>query len=330
MVWGGHEEFRTQESEMLLRRALAIEEKLAIDYPTVPDYKQLVAACRKFLACLLRASDRSDEAEKTFRESLQLDEHLVADFPLVLDYGWELFDMRRRLLQMLFESGRFEEAERTSRESLALLEKLPGNFRSLPNFRHVLAHNYHCLGEVLCAAGRIPDAEKAYRRALAIWDELVAAFPSVAEHRNWLACCHNNLAELFTTSSDTRYRDPARAVQLATRAVQLHVQPGGCWNTLGICHYRNGAWNAAIRALEKSMELRDGGDCYDWFFLAMANWRLDHKEEARKWYERANAWMENKKAELARNKPKDAQLRRFRTEAANLLGVDRVSPSLLQ
>jgi hypothetical protein len=34
----------------------------------------------------------------------------------------------------------------------------------------------------------------------------------------------------------------------------------------------------AIQELEKSMELRNGGDSFDWFFLAMANWQLGERE----------------------------------------------------
>ena len=57
------------------------------------------------------------------------------------------------------------------------------------------------------------------------------------------------------------------------------------------------------------MEIRNGGDSFDWFFLAMAHWQLDEKDEARKWYDQGVQWME-------KNKPEDEELRRFREEAA--------------
>ena len=62
--------------------------------------------------------------------------------------------------------------------------------------------------------------------------------------------------------------------------------------------------------------MRDGGDAIDWFFLAMAHERLGHKDEARTWYDRAAAWMD-------KNQPKNEELRRFRTEAAELLGIKK-------
>ena len=39
------------------------------------------------------------------------------------------------------------------------------------------------------------------------------------------------------------------------------------------------------------MALRNGGDCADWFFLAMVHWRLGDKAEARQWYDKADLWM---------------------------------------
>jgi hypothetical protein len=62
------------------------------------------------------------------------------------------------------------------------------------------------------------------------------------------------------------------------------------------------------------MELRQGGDGTDWFFLAMAHARMGDKQEARKWFDRAVAWME-------KNRPGDDELRRFRAEAEELLLV---------
>jgi uncharacterized protein HemY len=84
------------------------------------------------------------------------------------------------------------------------------------------------------------------------------------------------------------------------------------WRTLGAARYRAGNWKEAIAALERSMELRNGGDSSDWFFLAMAHWRLGEKEKARQWYDQAVQWME-------KNQPKNEELGRFRKEAEGLL-----------
>lgn len=89
--------------------------------------------------------------------------------------------------------------------------------------------------------------------------------------------------------------------------------PQVAWNTLGAARYRARDWNAAIEALKKSMELRQGGNSFDWFFLAMAHWQRGDKEQARNWYDQAVQWME-------KHRPQDEELRRLRAEAAELLG----------
>src|SRR5262249_46086325 len=85
--------------------------------------------------------------------------------------------------------------------------------------------------------------------------------------------------------------------------------------------YRAGEWDEAEKALHKSMELRQGGGAFDWLFLAMTLWRKGHKEAARKEYDRAVTWMENNKSALEKNQHQAEAAKRFRAEAAALLGV---------
>jgi Flp pilus assembly protein TadD len=75
--------------------------------------------------------------------------------------------------------------------------------------------------------------------------------------------------------------DGAQAVRLAKRAVTAQPESAIYRNTLGAAHYRNGDDKAAIAELETSMNLRAGGDSFDWFFLAMAYWRQRDAEKAK-------------------------------------------------
>jgi tetratricopeptide (TPR) repeat protein len=124
----------------------------------------------------------------------------------------------------------------------------------------------------------------------------------------------NDLAWLLATCSDQSFRDVPRALELARKVVAAKPSEGAFWNTLGVVQYRAGDWKAAIDALEKSMELRNGGDSSDWFFLAMARWQLGDQKEARRWYDRAVRWMEK----IQNN---DDELVRFHAEASELLGI---------
>jgi tetratricopeptide (TPR) repeat protein len=164
--------------------------------------------------------------------------------------------------------------------------------------KDALAHNN--LGVALQAKGDLDDAITEYRRAITLDPKDTDA--------------HNNLAWVLATCADPRWRDPRQAVTLAQKAVELAPKVGGYYTTLGVAHYRDGNWKAAVEALEHSMALRQGGDSFSWFFLAMARWRLDQKDDARQWYDKAAGWME-------KHEPNNDELRRFRAEAAVLLGV---------
>jgi Tetratricopeptide repeat len=119
----------------------------------------------------------------------------------------------------------------------------------------------------------------------------------------------------LATTADPLERDPAKAVELAKKAVELAPMQGRYWNTLGVAQYRAGDWKAALEALENSMRLLpDMRESFNTFFLAMAHWQLGEKDKAREWYDRAVQWMEM-------NQPKNEELLRFRAEAAGLLGV---------
>jgi tetratricopeptide (TPR) repeat protein len=149
---------------------------------------------------------------------------------------------------------------------------------------------------------------------LARWDVAIVDYGKVIELVPKAAETYSDLAWLLAVCPDVRFRDPRRAVKLAVHAVELSPKEGGFWNTLGAAHYRAGDWADAVTAAQKSVELRAGGDSFDWFVLAMAHWQLNQKDEARKEYDRAVEWME-------KNNPDDEELRRFSAEAGELLGV---------
>ena len=165
------------------------------------------------------------------------------------------------------------------------------------------------------------EAAQLYREAEALLLGIDAYQVDIADYQKALeknpndAGAHNDLAWSLATCPEAKFRDPKRAVELAKKAVKLEPKNGFYWQTLAYAEYRAGDWESAIAALEEVKALGSPGDSMEWYPLAMAHWQLGHKEEARKWYDLAVAWME-------KNQPKNEELCRFRAEAAELLGVE--------
>ena len=137
-----------------------------------------------------------------------------------------------------------------------------------------------------------------------------------SQHRDTLLAM-NNLAWLLANCSDPKLRDPARAVDLAEKAIAVDPKSRYLANTLGVANYRARRWQDAIAALNSSMELDNGGGSYDWFFLAMAYWQLGDKDQARDSFHRGVEGMDKAAAKYGN----DEELRRFQSEAEELLGV---------
>jgi tetratricopeptide (TPR) repeat protein len=238
--------------------------------------------------------------------------------------------LRCNLAALLRQAGKVNEAIREYKEAI----------RRQPN--SVSAHND--LGAILCDdKGDYDGAILAFRQTLRLRPDYAPAHAGLGtalQHKRQLkeavahfrkairlkpkqAFGYAGLAWLLATAPDPKFRDPRRAVELANQAVALGPREAGPWNTLGVAHYRVGDWSAAIAALGKSMKLGKGGNSADWFFLAMGHWQRGEKEKARRWHRRAVRDMEKTPAQFANAE----ELRRFRAEAAALLGEPLPAPA---
>jgi serine/threonine protein kinase/Flp pilus assembly protein TadD len=192
-------------------------------------------------------------------------------------------------------TGKPDQADHLLREFLQRVRKMDA-----PKSTEAAASYQHLLGYILMKQQQDVAAEPFLREAARLKPDS--------------ATYHNTLAWFLATCPDLKLRHPGQAVAHAKKAVELKPGDGHPWNTLGAAHYRSGAWKAGVEALMKGVQLRQGGDSFDFFFLAMAHWQLGEKDKARAWYDRAVAWMD-------KNSPQNEELKRFRAEATALLGL---------
>jgi hypothetical protein len=86
-----------------------------------------------------------------------------------------------------------------------------------------------------------------------------------------------------------------------------------------VAHHFAGDESAAVKALTRALELRQGGEAFDYFTLTAANLQLGNKVEARKWYDRGTAWM------AANQQPYTAELAVHRADVEVWLGIEKSS-----
>ena len=180
----------------------------------------------------------------------------------------------------------------------------PYSWSQLGQGNYLMGRELYDHGQPLQVGKWFAGAAEAYQRAV----ELAPANRKSQIYLAWfLASC-----------PDVRYRDAHRSMELCRQVIAMNHGAGDAWNTLGVASYRAGDWAGCVTALNGSVEL-GGGDSIDGFFLAMAHSRLGDPKAAKSWYDKAVLWMEA-------NNPRDRELRRFRDEAAALVGLKDKPP----
>jgi tetratricopeptide (TPR) repeat protein len=169
------------------------------------------------------------------------------------------------------------------------------------------------------AANQYAEAKDDYLRIISQTESMSPDSQFASQRNHHLSRALNNLGWLLATCADESLRDPEQSLSYAKRAVEIAPEEGTYWNTLGVAYYRAQNWQEAMKALEHSMELRNNGDSFDWFFVAMIHAKQGRLEQAREWYDKAVAWHQA-------NLDGEEELYRFRVEAATVLGLPKPPP----
>ena len=178
-------------------RARAGYERLVADFPTVPDYRRLLAINHHNLGHLLAGLGKVSEAEERYRQALAVLEKLVGEFPAVPDYRQLLARSHNNLGLLLAGLGKVSEAEEQYRQALTIQGKLATEFPGVPDNLRDLVMSHNNLGGLLQNVGKGSEAEKQLRQALAIQEKLAVELPAVPDNRCLLAINHNNLEMLL-------------------------------------------------------------------------------------------------------------------------------------
>jgi eukaryotic-like serine/threonine-protein kinase len=189
---------RREEARPEYEQAVALREKLAADFPIVPQYRLDLALSHNSLGLLLKGLGKRTEAEAQYRKAVAIQEKLVTDFPFVSECRSELASSHTNLGVLLAGLGKWPDAEEQFKKGLTLQEKLATDFATIPDYRSDLAKNHNNMGLLLVNVGKQVEAEEQYRKSLALKEKLAADFPAVPIYRLDLAASHNNLGMMLS------------------------------------------------------------------------------------------------------------------------------------
>jgi tetratricopeptide (TPR) repeat protein len=336
---GAHEE-----AEKLARAGIAVLERLIDEHPDVPDYRAQLAWALHDIAAVFEKTGRRHDVLATRLRAIEVYEKIHLEDPQVPQYPRELTIFYQQLGEQLLKEQRPDDAEKALLRAIAMYEKLASE-PTQPNPPRAYVAAHRLLARVAEQRGEWPRGERLRRRAMEVARVAADKHPTelfreqealsavglvwnlLAQNNRggardvWCYCAglcpdsakiQNDLAWLLVVEPDLLPGQPAAAVSLAARAVELAPDRHHIWNTLGAAQYRAGNWRESIRALEKSMQLNKGGEITDWLFLAMAHWRLGEEDQARKWLKQAVEWMD-------KEGPQGPALSGFRAEAEKLI-----------
>jgi tetratricopeptide (TPR) repeat protein len=297
--------------------AVSILEELTRDFPSMPRYRFELGSAHEGLGITYYTLQRFEDSKKAWQRAQKVLVALVDKYPNVPRYEYRLARAHSSVADAVSHLSQEEDAQEGYARAIALFDRLESHLGRDPEYRRDRASTYYNWADLLMRLGDGKRAIELFRRSADIWEKLVADYGNVPFYQACLASCLNGLAWLLVCASDTEVHDPVEAVRLAERAVGLDDKQAHYWQTLGVARYRTRNWKGTVQALTQSLELGSGGQPGgDWIFLAMAHARLGHpKAIARSFYDKAVAWMEE-------HKPDDEELKRFRAEAEEVLGIE--------
>jgi serine/threonine protein kinase len=169
-----------------MQRAVTLLERLVQEYPSVPEYRHL-------LACCYRESppDRGDKADR----ATALLRKLVEDFPRVPDYRLDLCETLAHVgpPPRSRESGGEVSRERRQEEAVALSKPLIEQYPNVPAYTAAHARFLDQLGLARFHAGKFSESAELHRKAIAFQSKLVKQYPDVAAYTFWLGLMERSL-----------------------------------------------------------------------------------------------------------------------------------------
>ena len=231
-----------------LRRALAIEQKLADENPTVTEFRRILARANNDLGLLQSQTGESAEVLESLRRAVVVRQKLAEDNPAIPGFRNSMAASQTNVADLLRAMGWIAEARECYERAIVVREEL---VKADPNgmpYRNGLAMSVRRLGLLRWAGGDTAGGISDNRRAVALFEKLRSCWASIGT--SWPAAAPRSLrlpaawargflpatvrprpARRWTCSAELRPRDTATRKQWRKRSHSTRFATGlisGC------------------------------------------------------------------------------------------------------
>jgi serine/threonine protein kinase len=301
------------------RRAEALLEDLAAEFPETADYREKLARAEGNLGVELAMLGDQAGAETALRRGIALRSQLVEDFPDNLEYRVDLANNYNDLAFLRELQRNYAEAEEGFRHALALKQKLVADAGDQPRYRLELIRGLSNLGQVLRLQEKYAESETTYRQALNGQEEQIRQRPASPKDRHGHAQIYSGLGATLTELKRMPDAEDAfrRSVEICRKLADdfpavLKYRQSLASFTENLAYFltRQGKDSAAEEPYRQALEMRKA-------ILAQGGPLLDYRQElARAYHNLANV-------QSVTQRPREAETTwRAALEIWNQLAVD--------
>ncbi len=211
------------ESEVVLDKEVALNRRLAEDYPARPEYRRTLARALMNQGIIYRESNRTKDADLAYSQALKLVEKLASESPEVRKYARDLGHCLENLGEL--RMSRKGESEALFRRALEVYRALVAEAPGVSEHRISLGGVLQNLGVWYYTNRRVDEAIETSKEAVAAFDELAAADPADLGRRRGLAKSLDTLGNAYLNAG--RRAEAEEAYRRASNAYDLLVSRPG-------------------------------------------------------------------------------------------------------
>jgi tetratricopeptide (TPR) repeat protein len=180
---------RPQDAEKAFRRAIAINERLARESPTVPGYRNGIGLCYFGLGSLLMSTGRRAQAEEALGLAVGIVEQQLKDFPdkAPSDFGGLYRGIHSALQTLLLDDGRRKEAEAVYHRAVQMNGPLSRLWTTTTHGRFNLALFRWQLATLAARYGWFDEAARYSNETIKLFEQIVAEQPNNKGYQEMLA-----------------------------------------------------------------------------------------------------------------------------------------------